>query len=128
MKERCQAEVAFSLGHEHKCQMLPPSSVSTFSSFNSPRFPLNLALLLPLHLLPPFSICPPLPYLSPSPQSSASGNFAFRDERRPWNTWRCRLLSYHGTSGQQEWRQDPGRVCVFVCAWVCTGVGMSVRS
>lgn len=118
MKERCHLEVAFSVGQEHKCQVLPPSTLSTFSSFNSPHLPLNLLLLLPLHLLLPFSICLPLPCLYPSPQSSASGNFAFRDERRPRNTWRGSLLSYHGITGQQEWRQDQDayvRLCVHGC-------------
>lgn len=126
MKERCQPQVAFSLDHEHKCQLLPPRPLSTFSSFNSPHLPLNLPLLLPLHLLQPFSICPPLPCLSASPQS-ASGNFAFRDERRPWNTWRCRLLSYYRISGQQERRQDQDAYvrlhvhgCVRVWACACT--------
>ena len=121
MKERCQPEVVFSVGQEHKCQMLPPSPLSTFSSFKSPHLPLNLLLLLPLHLLLPFSICPPLPCLPPSPQSTTSGNFAFRDERRPWSTWRCRLLSYHAISGQQEWRQDQD-ANMYLCVHGCVRV------
>lgn len=46
MKDRCQPEVAFSGGQQDKCQMPPPSPLSTFSSFSSPHLPLNLTMLL----------------------------------------------------------------------------------
>lgn len=107
MKETCQPEVAFDVGQEHKCRMI----------FPSPRQPFPHSLHSQLALSPPspsalLSLLSPL--LPPSLKSSATVNFTFRDKGRLWDTWRCRLLSYHGFTGHQEWRQDQD-VFVHLC-------------
>lgn len=62
--------------------------------------------------------------LSPSPWSSTSSNFAFSDEKRPWNTWKFKFLSYHALVGQWERCQDQ-KAGVYTC--VCMGVGKGAR-
>lgn len=42
MKERCQPQVAFFVGREHKCQMHPSAPLLTFSYFKSPQHLFNL--------------------------------------------------------------------------------------
>lgn len=96
MKERCQAEVAFSLGQAHKCQLVLPAPLSTFSPFN----PTNLILkwLLPLHLFLAF-----LHLLRAKPAVILLS--AMRDGLGTHGD------AYRGISGQQEDSQDKG-ACV----------------
>lgn len=69
------------------CQILPLFPYSTFSFFQLPLLPFQ-------PLAPP--PCAALLYLSnllclsPAPRSTTSSNFAFSDEKRPWNTWKFR--------------------------------------
>lgn len=129
MKERCQPEVAFSVGQQHKCQMLPTSIPSQ-----------------------PFLLLIPLTSLSTSPCSFHSTSccpsqsahlslaslrlprvvpvviFAFRDEGRSMEHMEmqaAQLPWYRRPTGMAP---RPGRMCAFVCARVCAGVGVSAHS
>lgn len=114
----CQPGMALS-----NCQILPLFPYSTFSFFQLPLLPFQ-------PLAPP--PCAALLYLSnllclsPAPRSTTSSNFAFSDEKRPWNTWKFRYLSYHSLSSQWKRCQDQ-KVCVLVYTWVCMGVSKGAQ-
>lgn len=116
--KRCQPGLALS-----NCQILPLFPHSTFSFFqlsllpSQPLTPPPCAALLNLSNL----LC-----LSSAPRSTTSSNFAFSDEKRPWNTWKFRFLSYHSLACRWKMCQDQ-KVCVLVYTWVCIGVSKGVQ-
>lgn len=110
--KRCQPGVAL-----RNCQILSLFPHSTFSLFQLPLLPSQpltpppCAALLNLSNL----FC-----LSPASRSTTSSNFAFSEEKRPWNTWKFRFLSYHSLPGQWKLCQHQ-KVCVLVytCVYGC---------
>lgn len=120
MKERCQPQVAFFVGREHKCQMHPSAPLLTFSYFKSPQHLFNL---------PPAPSTPPPVALLDPPASlhllrAVPVVILLSETREGRGTHGgTGLLSYHGIAGQEEWRQDARlRVhpCVQVWARACT--------
>lgn len=105
------------------CQILPFFPHSTFSFFQLPLLPSQPLVPPPCAALPNL---PNLLCLSPAPRSTTSSNFAFSDEKKPQNTWICKLLSYHSPVGRRKSWQDQ-KVCVIVYTRVCMGVSKGAR-